>query len=123
MDPERALLASLECLRAHYGNYRFFAERGVVWTLQENLCPRLAEERALHLVFNDFPMLKGSGRSLSADLAVVDANGIVALAAEFKYEPDHGRGGVRGEIWPTKLDPSVVFWGPQGVQKDVQRSP
>jgi len=66
-------------------------------------------------------MLKGNRRSLSTDLAIVDPQGGVALAAEIKYEPDHRRADRRGEIWPTKVQPSVVFWGEEGVLKDVHR--
>lgn len=48
--------------------------------------------------------------------------GDVPVAIEFKYEPDHARGGGdTPEIWPSKLNPSVVFWGRDGVLKDVQK--
>src|SRR5207249_1400031 len=64
-------------------------------------------------VFNDYPMLPGSHRALSADLAVRDTSGAVLVAAEFKYEPDHGR----ADLMPHKF-PVVVF---QEVLKDVAR--
>jgi hypothetical protein len=121
MALERVFLESLDWLRTQYGSYRFFAERDLVWTLQEDLRGRLARAGLPSLVFNDFPMLKGNRRALSADIALVDPHGHVALAAEFKYEPDHRRGGPHAEIWPTKLQPSVVFWDTEGVLKDVQR--
>lgn len=121
MEPDQVFVESLEWLKEHYGDFRFFVERDLVWTLQEHLRGALASAKLPHHVFNDFPMLKGNRRSLCADLAVVDQNGGVAVAAEFKYEPDHARAGRALEIWPTKVDPSVVFWGEDGVLKDVLR--
>ena len=44
-------------------------------------------------------------------------NGSVEVAAEFKYEPSHNR----SDIWPTKFGPTVVFWGNDGVGKDIER--
>ena len=41
-------------------------------------------------MYNDYPMIPGAHRSLSADLALV-ATDQVLLAAEFKYEPCHRR--------------------------------
>ena len=69
-------------------------------------------------VFNDHTLSKGT----RADLAILDA-GSIAVAAEFKYEPSHARStGQGGDIWYTKLFPSVVFWTGEGsVAKDVQR--
>ena len=53
---------------------------------------------------------------------ILNEDNQVELAIEFKYEPDHERGkGPNNDIWPTKLDPSVVFWGKEGVLKDVER--
>ena len=53
---------------------------------------------------------------------ILNENNQVELAIEFKYEPDHERGkGPNCNIWPTKLYPSVVFWGKEGVLKDVKR--
>ena len=73
-------------------------------------------------VFNDYPILKGKKQGLSADIVILNENNQVELAIEFKYEPDHKRGKEPNcNIWPTKLDPSVVFWGKEGVLKDVKR--
>ena len=121
MQPEQVFLDSLRWLKEHYGDFRFFVERDVVWTIQEDLRARLAREGMPHLVFNDFPMLKGNRRALSTDIALVSPQADVVLAAEFKYEPDHCRGGNRAEIWPTKLQPTIVFWDAEGVLKDVHR--
>jgi len=74
-------------------------------------------------VYNDFPMLKARRRSLTTDLAILNKQDEVELAIEFKYEPDHQRGiGINRNIWPSKLSPSVVFWGKEGVKKDVERA-
>src|SRR5882672_8480488 len=64
VSPEQVFLDSLRWLEEHYGDFRFFAERDVVWTLQEHIRARLEAERMPYLVFNDFPILKGNRRSL-----------------------------------------------------------
>ncbi len=69
------------------------------------------------IVLNDYPMLPGPRRSFSADLVTRDVNGEVLVAAEFKYEPSHRR--VEFGAMPGKLP--VVFWGMEGVAKDVVR--
>ena len=68
-------------------------------------------------VFNDYPMLPGSRRSLSADLVIRGTDSEVLVAAEFKYEPSHDR--VEFRALPGKLP--VVFWGIEGAAKDVVR--
>ena len=102
-------------LEEHYQDYRFFAERDVVWTVQRFLDGELEDPGAHLRVFNDYPMLRGKRRSISADLALIGDDGTVELAAEFKYEPSHSR----PDILPGKLP--VVFWGEYGVGKDVAR--
>lgn len=67
-------------------------------------------------------MIKARRRSLCANLAILNKKHEVEFAVEVKYEPDHKRGfGAKRNIWPTKLSPSVVFWGKEGVEKDVER--
>jgi hypothetical protein len=51
------------------------------------------------------------------DLVIRDADGEVLVAAELKYEPAHDR--VEFRALPGKLP--VVFWGIEGVAKDVVR--
>jgi hypothetical protein len=104
-------------LRDHYGQFEFWVERDLVWTVQTHL-RRLVGERGLsYLVFNDYPMLAGPRRSLSADLAIRDQRTGAMLAAEFKYEPGHRRPEFMAA--PGKLP--VVVWGAEGVAKDVAR--
>lgn len=87
-------------------------------------------------------MIPGTRRARCVDLAVLSiqqasvirrtATDIVSctgrpipLVAEFKYEPDHARARcVPPQIWPTRLDPSKVFWNePTGsMVVDVERS-
>lgn len=96
----------------HYSDYHFFVERDVVWTLQSHLIGGIKEARAPYLVFNDYPILPG----IRADLVLVDQHtNRIEVAAEFKYEPSHQR----KDILPSKLP--VVFWGDDGVGKDVKR--
>lgn len=68
-------------------------------------------------VFNDYPMIPGTRRSLSTDLIIRSPSGTVLVAAEFKYEPSHSR--LEFKALPGKLP--VVFWGPEGVAKDITR--
>lgn len=114
---------TLEWLRSNYGNYDFFLERDLVWTLQLKLREMIAENDLQFEVYNDFPIMKAQRRSRTVDLAILNKRNEVELAVEFKYEPDHKRGfGAKKDIWPSKLDPSVVFWGKDGVGKDVERA-
>ena len=110
---------AMDWLREHYGEYRFFAERDVVWTVQKHILATIEDAQLPYRVFNDLTISKG----IRADLAILDA-GSIEVAVEFKYEPSHSRSTERGgDIWPTKLDPSVVFWtGAGSVAKDVQRT-
>ncbi|MFC1596486.1 hypothetical protein ACFL5Q_00870 [Planctomycetota bacterium] len=111
--------AAVEWLKKHYRDYTFYLERDLVWTLQCRLRDDIGNHRAPLQVFNDYPILAGKRRSLSADLALVSTGeqtrGQVELAAEFKYEPAHNR----LDVLPSKLP--VVFWGNDGVGKDVER--
>jgi hypothetical protein len=113
----------LDRLRLNYGNYDFFVERDLVWTFQQKLKEMIIEGDLPFEVYNDFPMIKAERHSLCTDLAVLNQRNEVELAIEFKYEPDHQRGfGAKRNIWPSKLSPSVVFWGKEGVEKDVERA-
>jgi hypothetical protein len=104
-------------LREHYEQFQFWVERDVVWTVQTHL-RRLISERYLgYEVFNDYPLLPGVRRALSADLVIRGPVKEVLVAAEFKYEPSHRRAELRA--LPGKLP--VVFWGVDGVAKDIAR--
>ena len=115
----RLFESTLAWLKQNYSQYHFFAERDIVWTLQLRLRSQIEDSRLPLRIFNDYPILPGKRRSVCTDLALLDETGTVLIAAEFKYEPSHQRSGK--DIWPTKLDPSVVFWGTDGVGKDVLR--
>ena len=109
---------AMDWLCQHYAEYRFFAERDIVWTVQTHILRNIEEACLAYRLINDYTLL---GR-VRADLVILDGNQ-VEVAVEFKYEPSHARSTERGgDIWPTKLDPSVVFWTGNGsVAKDVQR--
>ena len=114
---------ALEWFRSNYGNYEFFLERDVVWVIQQKLREIITENFLPFQVYNDFPIVKARRRSLTTDLAILNKQNEVELAIELKYEPDHQRGfGIDKNIWPSKLSPSVVFWGKEGVKKDVERA-
>ena len=95
----------LERLRHSYGSYTFFTERDLVWTLQGWFREELLHRDLPHRVFSDFPMLPGSRRALSADLALV-LDGKADVVFELKYEPSHNR--KRVDIWENKFP--VVNW-------------
>ena len=111
-------------LREHYGEYRFFAERDIVWTVQTQIQVTIEDAHLPYRVFNDLTISKG----VRDDLAILDADDSIEVVVEFKYEPSHSRSTRRGgDIWSTKLNPSVVWWTSQKkdestVAKDVQRA-
>jgi len=112
---DRVLASALDWLQQNYGTFTFFAERDIVWTLQLKVRGLLQEAGLAVHVFNDYGILPGNRRSRSADLALVDDHGSVLVAAEFKYEPAHSRTDIPSSKFP------VVFWGDDGVGKDVSR--
>ncbi len=106
---------AIQWLRDNYNEFRFFAERDVVWTIQSRLIGVIQDGAMEFGVFNDYPMMPGKRRSLSAGLVITDCDGHVQVASEFKYEPCHARNDVLSHKFP------VVFWGKEGVAKDVER--
>ena len=67
-------------------------ERDIVYTVQARLVERVQSKQWPIRVYNDYPMIAGTRRSLSADLALVATpTDQVLLAADFKYEPCHRR--------------------------------
>lgn len=120
---EKLFEMTLDWLKLNYGDYEFFAERDLVWTMQNKLRAITIADNLSFKVYNDFPIIKAMRRSLTTDLAILNERNEVEVAVEFKYEPDHQRGtGATKSIWPSKLSPSVVFWGKEGVAKDVERA-
>ena len=118
MEATALLEDAMRWLRQHYGNYRFFTERDVVWTVQQRIASEIRRTDTSYRVFNDHTIPPRT----RTDLAILEGDS-VEVAVEFKYEPSHDRRADRGgDIWQTKLDPSVVFWtGDGSVEKDVQR--
>jgi hypothetical protein len=108
-------LGSIDWLRSSYTQFQFFVERDIVWTVQTYLTDTIDRYGANFRVFNDYGILPGQRRRLSADLAIINDNGAIEVAAEFKYEPDHSRSDIPREKFP------VVFWGKEGVEKDIAR--
>jgi hypothetical protein len=108
---------AVEWLRENYRQFEFWVERDVVWTLQTRLRTMISERGLSFTVLSDYGMLPGPRRSLSADLVIRNAAGHVLVAAELKYEPSHLRPEFQSQ--PGKLP--VVFWGADGVAKDVAR--
>ena len=115
MNAEELFLQSMQWLESNYKDYRFYLERDVVWTIQTHLNDLIRLHSLPYKTFNDYPMIKGNRRSLSADIALLNENAEVDLAIEFKYEPSH----LRTDIPRSKFP--VVAWGKEGVLKDIQR--
>jgi hypothetical protein len=105
-NPEQApalFEESLNWLREHYGQFEFWVERDLVWTVQTRLRTLIRERSLPYEVFNDYPLLPETRR---ADLVIRNADKEVLVAAEFKYEPSHQR--AEFVALPGKLP--VVFW-------------
>lgn len=73
----------------------FYTERDIVWTIQKRLKERIVKLglENIYTVFNEYPLLKGKKRANSTDL-VIKNRGVVEIALEFKYEPNHNREGI-----------------------------
>ena len=106
---------SLGWLRDNYAHYRFSVERYVVWTIRTYIQQQITRQELPYQVFNDYPVLPGLHRSLSADLVILGPDSVIELAAEFKYEPSHDRKDIQKQKLP------VVFWGKEGVGEDIRR--
>ena len=111
--PVELFESTLVWLRENYGNFRFFAERDIVWTVQTHIIELVERGNLQYRILHNFPVLPRK----TSDLVILGQNDSVELAAEFKYEPSHSRRFT--DIWPTKLP--VVFWDKDGVGKDVER--
>ena len=106
---------SISWLRENYNNFKFFTEHDIVWTIQTHIIQLIEDHNLPYQAFTEFPILPGKRRSICTDLAIIDLKGSVEVAIEFKYEPSHKR----IDILRTKFP--VVFWGDEGVGKDVKR--
>ncbi len=104
---------AIRSLRDTYDDIPHFVERDIIYTVQ--LCLwKMVRQRGLDWsIFNDYPMLPGARRSLSADLAIRSGAGHLLLAAEFKYEPAHHRSDLLSHKFP------VIGWG--DALKDISR--
>lgn len=72
MDTAQVLLEeAMQWLQAHYTDFRFTVERDVVWTLQRHIALRIEKEQLPLAVFNDYPLIAGTRRSKSTDLALL----------------------------------------------------
>ena len=102
-------------LEEHYAEFRFFAERDVVWTVQTQIIREIEDNNLPYRVFNDDSLLPHT----RADLVIFGSDGSAEVAVEFKYEPAHSRSANRGgDIRPSKF-PVIADW--DEVEKDFQR--
>lgn len=116
MEATELFDVTLRWLQSRYSDFRFFSERDIVWTVQLRLLATVEESGLPYRVFNDHTIR----RRIRADLVILDGDS-VEVAAEFKYEPSHGRDvDLGGDIWSSKF-PVVLWTGEGSVEKDVQR--
>src|SRR4051794_31693326 len=104
---------ALDELGQTYGEQVFYVERDIVWTVQRRLTASISVSGLPWRVYNDYPMIPGTRRALSADLAISDSSGHVLAAIEFKYEPCHRR----IDVLKSKLP--VTAWSE--IVKDTDR--
>ena len=126
---------TMDWLREHYGEYHFFTERDVVWTIQKKLIDEIIRNDLPYFVFNDYTPSKGP----RPDLVILAEDGSVIVNAEFKHEPSEGRrffsrvmrpevlqGRLQRLRFPLKKESSigpryrVVSWA--NVEKDIRRA-
>jgi len=104
---------AIRWLRETYDGRPFFVERDIVYTVQLQLWRLIRQHRLDWSVFNDYPMIPGPRRHLSADIAIRSDAGEVLLAAEFKFELAHHRKDLLSHKFP------VIGWG--DPLKDIAR--
>ena len=113
MQPADLFENTLEWLKQHYSDYRFYAERDIVWTVQTRLNREIEKRGLPYRVFNDYTMEP----RVRVDLAILNDD-TVDTVVEFKYEPSRARSTTNGgDIVKTKFP--VVFWSE--VLKDIER--
>ena len=110
---ERVFLDALSWLGNRYGEQVFYVERDVVYAVQTRLNQLVAARDTSLRVYNDYPVLRGARRGLSADLVLLGPSQEIAVAAEFKYEPCHRR----HDVLKNKLP--VTVWA--DIVKDTTR--
>jgi len=102
-------------LQDRYDSFSFYQERDLVWTIQNHLVAEI-RRRGLDLrVWNNYQIFREGRRGESADLVLQAADGTIAVAVEFKYEPSHTRPDIQRQKLPA------VFWGSEGVAHDIER--
>ena len=120
MEAVELFESTLRWLQNRYRVYHFYKERDVVHTIYCRVVQQIKEADLPYRMKKEYTVLECT----RTDLAIL-AGDSIEVAAEFKYEPSHKRRTDRGgDISPSKLDPSVVYWtefGEGSVEKDVQR--
>ena len=70
MEATALLEDAMRWLRQHYGNYRFFTERDVVWTVQQRIASEIRRTDTSYRVFNDHtipPRTRTAARGMSSE--------------------------------------------------------
>jgi len=77
MEASELFENAIAWLKDNYGQFQFFVERDIVWTLQQYLVSQIKEYGLPFRIFNDYPILPGNRRSLCADLAILNTDSLV----------------------------------------------
>ena len=115
MNAAELFESAMHWLRDHYTDYRFFTERDIVWTVQLRLLAEIESRGLPFRVVQEYTILP----NVRTDMVIMERDA-VAVAAEFKYEPDSGRSSNRGgDIWHSKF-PVIDPWSE--AEKAVERA-
>jgi len=110
MNADKVFKIALRYLRKNYINFCFFVERDLVWIIQLCLIKIIQKFQFPYKVFYNYSFEKNE----FVDLVILNENGFVEVAAEFKYEPSHKRKDIPESRFP------VCSWNE--ICKDVKRA-
>lgn len=105
---EDILDSVLKWLESAYGDYDFFLERDIAWTIQ---C------KVRESIYKGHYQLKVVHEFRKFDLAILNNQNIDQVVIELKYEPDHQRAN-EGDFLNTKFD--VCAWC--DILKDIKKA-
>ena len=115
MEASELFEGAMEWLRGNYGDCLFYYEHEVVEKVEILLNQEIESKGLPYTVLKEYTLLPKT----RADLVILNSDGTVEMAAEFKYEPARDRGTDRGGDIPHTRFPVVDAW--KAIEKDVQR--
>lgn len=131
MDSSSMFEKAIDWLIENYEKFNFYKERDIVWTMQKKITEMIRENNLPYKVYEDYPIMPGTRRSISVDLAILEKDSIhrqgntIEVAAEFKYEPDHSREDMLTFFFDEqdnrKTKFPLCFWK-EGIVKDIEKA-